>query len=116
MADRINPIRLTDNRSGDNYELDFSRDSVRFAEQREFVLEEVAKLPATKVPELFFYAFRMNHKKITRSQTDALLESMGGLSPKVLERLVMLYQQAQFSNTIQDEEELEKNGAVTVEL
>ena len=35
---------------------------------------------------------------------------------KLLERLVMLYQQAQFSNNIQDDEDLEKNGSVTVEL
>ena len=116
MTDRINPIRITDNESGETYELGFSRDSVEFAENRGFVLEDVAKFPATKVPELWYYAFRMNHKGKSRTQTDALLHRMGGLTVKALERLVLLYQQAQMSNNIQDEEDLEKNGAVTVEL
>lgn len=118
MADteRINPIRLTDKESGNVYELNFSREAVEFAERREFVLEDVTKFPATKVPELFYYAFRMNHKSMSRSKTDALLKKMGGLTAKMLERLILLYQQAQMANNVQEDEDLEKNGAVTVEM
>jgi len=115
-TEKINPLRITVNGSGETYELNFSRDSVQFAERREFVVDDVLKFPQTKVPEFFFYAFRMNHKGLSRSQTDDILNKMGGLSPKVLERLMLLYNQAQMSNNLQDDEDLEKNGAVTVEL
>ena len=114
--EKVNPIRLTDRDSGEVYELDFSRESVKFAEQREFVLEDVQKYVASKIPEFFYYAFRKNHRAMSRQQTDKLLETMGGLTPKILERLVLLYQQAQMSNNLQEDEDLEKNGAVTVEL
>ena len=115
--ERINPIRINDAENNVTYELDFSRDSVRFAENREFVTEDVLKYPSTKVPELFWYAFRMHHKSMSRAQTDALLDKIGGLKPAALERLIQLFQQAQFSNVLNaDDEDLEKNGAVTVTL
>lgn len=113
---RINPIRLTVAESGETYELDFNRDSVQFAERREFVLDDVLKFPQLKVAEFFWYAFRWHHKSVSAEQAKKILEKMGGLTPKVLERLMLLYQQAQMSNNLQDEEDLEKNGAVTVEL
>lgn len=116
MAERIKSVKLTDNDSGEQYELDFSRDAVKFAEDRGFKLEDVPDYPATKIPEMFFYAFRMHHKNKSRQQTDALLEKMHGLTPAVVTRLGELFQQAQFSNNLQDEEELEGNAAVTVEL
>ena len=116
MADRVNPIRITDKDTGDVYELDFSRDSVKFAEDRGFKLADVADFPATNIPELFFYAFRMHHKNKSRQQTDALLEKMHGLTRPILMRLGELFTQAQTSNNLQDEEDLEGNAAVTVEL
>ena len=116
MADKeiIKPVFLT--LDGERYELDFNRDSVRFAETREFVLDEVLKYPASKIPEFFFYAFRWHHKSLSREKTDKILEVMGGLTPKLTQRLLMLYQQAQMANNIQEDEDLEKNGAVTVEM
>ena len=114
--ERIQPVRLTMKDSGETYELDFNRDAVRFAESRDFQVEKVWKFPVSYVPEFFFYSFRMHHKAMSRAQTDRILDQLGGLTPKLLERLVMLYQQAQMSNMLQDDEELEKNGAVTVEL
>lgn len=118
MADNANeiikPVFLT--LEGERYELDFNRDAVRFAEQRDFVLEEVLKYPVSKVPEFFFYAFRWHHKGLSREKTDKILETMGGMSPKLAQRLMLLYQQAQMANNLQEDEELEKNGAVTVEM
>lgn len=115
-SERINPLRLTVSDSGETYELNFCRDSVMFAERREFQTEDVLKYPQTKVPEFFWLSFRMNHKNVSRAETDRILEKMGGLSPKVLERLMLLYNQAQMSNKLQDDEDLEKNGAVAVEF
>ena len=116
MADRLKPVRITFNSTGEVYELDFSRDSVRFAEAREFDPHDVTKFPVTKVPELWFYAFRKNHKALSKQQTDKLLSEMGGITPEIMERLMVLYAQAAQSNNIQDQEDLEKNGVATVEM
>ena len=116
MDERVNPIKLTDHDTGTTYELDFSRDSVRFAEARKFEVDEVVKFPATKIPELFFFSFRKNHKNMAKSQTDALLDKMGGLTTKMIERLITLYNQAALSNTVADEYNTAKNDKVTVEL
>jgi hypothetical protein len=116
--ERVEPIRFTDNETGEQYELDFSRDSVRFMAERGFkVGDNIVDYIAKDGPELWFYAFRKNHKNVGRNKTDALYTKMGGLTPKVIERLALLYNQALMSNNIvQDDEELEKNSRVTVEL
>ena len=117
MDERIEPIRITDKDTGETYVLDFSRESVRFVEAQNFKIDETFDFPNTNIPKLFYYAFRMHHKKMAKNQTDALLDKMGGLTGKIAERLVLLYQQATTSNNIlQDDEDLEKNSHVTVEL
>ena len=115
MDERINPIRITDKDTGENYELDFNRESVRFMASQGFVMDEnFVDLIATKGEELWFYAFRANHRRMSRNQTDKLYEKMGGLSPKIIKRL---YQQALMSNNIvQDDDDLEANPHVAVEL
>ena len=118
MDERINPIRITDKDTGENYELDFNRESVRFMASQGFVMDEnFVDLIATKGEELWFYAFRANHRRMSRNQTDKLYEKMGGLSPKIIKRLIELYQQALMSNNIvQDDDDLEANPHVAVEL
>ena len=51
-TDRVNPIKITDEKTGQVYELDFSRESVRFAEARGFKADEIAVFPVTRIPEL----------------------------------------------------------------
>ena len=116
MQDRINPPRITDNKTGNVYELDFSRESVRFAENRGFKLDELTVFPASRIPEFFYYSFRKNHKNVARSKTDALLDSMGGMTSGLMERLIQLYNQAALTHLIATDEDIEKNSAVTVEL
>lgn len=116
MEERVNPLRITDNDSGAVYELDFSRDSIRFAENRGFELGDVTKFPVTKIPEFFYYAFRKNHKNVSRKQTDDLLDAMGGLTTPVVERLIQLYNQAGLAHVLTSEEDAAKNSKVTVEL
>ena len=77
IQDRVQPVRVNDNKTGMAYELDFSRESVKFAENRGFKVDELTVFPVTRIPELFYYAFRKNHKNVARSQTDALLDGMG---------------------------------------
>ena len=117
MEDRVNPIRVTDEDTKETYTLDFNRESVVFMAQRNFTMDDLSDTIAVKGEELWYYAFRANHKKMSRNQTDKLYEKMGGLSPKVIKRLWELYYQALNSNKIvQDDDELEANPHVTVEL
>ena len=115
--DYIKPNRITDRDSGAVYELDFSRESVKFAEARGFDPDEVSRYPVSKIPEFFFYAFRKNHKNLARTQTDNLLERLGGLSPAFVERLSQLYVQAATANMVVEKtEDMGKNGNLAVEL
>ena len=118
MDDRVNPIRITDKDTGEVYELDFNRESVRFMATQEFTVDEsIINFVATKGEELWYYAFRANHRKLARNQTDKLYEKMGGLTPQIIKRLVDLYNQALMSNNIiQDEDDLKENPHVAVEL
>lgn len=117
QTEHINPMRIIDKENDITYELDFSRESIIFAEARGFEPEDVAKTPVTKIPEFWFYAFRKNHKNLARSKTDALLEKLGGLTDTMIERLLLLYNQAAMANNIfQKEEDLEKNAKMAVEL
>ena len=117
MEERVDSIKVTDNRTGMVYELDFNRESIVFAEDRGFQLSDVAKYPVSKLPELFFYAFRAHHRNVSKANTDRLLERLGGMSPQFIERLILLYNQAMLSNNIADStEDMGKNGEMAVEL
>ena len=101
--------------SGERYELDFNREAVVFAERRGFVIDDVTKFPASLLPDFFYYAFRMHHKRLTRTQTDDILDTLGGLSSAMVERLIQLYYQAGYNGLVVKDDEL-KNSGVTVEL
>lgn len=80
MAENVNVIRLTDHKGilGEKetvYELDFSRESVAFAESKGFKVENVAEYPVTNIASLFYYAFRKNHRRVPRDKTDKLMEA-----------------------------------------
>lgn len=112
---RVNPMRLTDPETNETYVLEFSRDSVRFAEQRGFKISELTDFPQMNIPAFFFYAFRKNHRGVARDKTDKLLEDLGGLTTAELERLIQLYNQTNESLII-TEEGGRKNSRLTVEL
>lgn len=118
MDERINPIKITDKDTSEVYELDFNRDSVKFMAMQGFAMDDnFIDMIATKGEELWYYAFRANHRRLSRNQTDKLYQKMGGLSPKVIKRLMELYQQALMSNSIvQDDDDLDANPHMTVEL
>lgn len=98
------------------YTLEFNRESVKFAESRGFMFEDVSNFPMSKIPELFFYAFRMHHKNVAREKTDKLLfEELGGLPQGAIERLVELYCAPFESLTIEEGAE-PKNSKWTVEM
>ncbi len=100
------PLVLHDTETDMDYVLEFSRETVRWAESRGFKLDDVSNFPMTKIYEFFWYAFRMHHKNISREKTDRIIDDWGGIEnipDGVLERLGQLY--AAPFNTLKDDEE-----------
>ena len=92
INERVEPIKLTDTETGDEYVLEFDRETIRWAENRGFDISDVGKFPMTKLPELFYYAFRMHHKNVSREKTDRILfDYLGGMPDGMAERLGALY-------------------------
>ena len=93
--EEVRPLILHDEESGKDYTLEFNRDSIKFAEAHGFVIEDVDRFPMTKTYELFYYAFRMHHKNISREKTDSIIDDdWGGVAnipDGVMERIGMLY-------------------------
>lgn len=87
----VKPIKLTDTKNNREYILEFDKESVRFAESRGFDIEDVPKYPLSKTEELFWYAFRKNHKSVDLLTARKLLEGIGTLSEDFITRLVDLY-------------------------
>lgn len=114
IKETVKPLVLKHKLTGEKYTLDFSRETVLFAEARDFCIDDVSRFPATKFPELFFYAFRKNHKGVSRAETDEMLNGSDGLHPELVIQLVQLYKQAQYAGCIQEKEEFEKNGVLAV--
>lgn len=114
-TERIKPIILRDNENGTEYTLEFNRESIVFAEAHGFDINDVSRFPMTKVPELFYYAFRMHHKNVSKEKTDRILfEDLGGIEgmPEGMgARLGELYAVPFKSMTGEG-----KNGKVTVEF
>lgn len=114
----VKPIIIKNTEDNAEYTLEFNRESVIFAEMRGFKIEDLGDYPMTKIPELFFYAFRMHHKNISRDKTDKILFSeLGGIPNGMLERLAELYAQPFNALTVVDEEgEERKNSKFQVEF
>lgn len=116
INEKVVPIELTDNETGDVYTLEFNRESIRFAEARGFDIADVGKFPMTKLPELFYYAFRMHHKSVSREKTDKILfEWLGGMPDGMAERLGALYS-APFEALTSSDNGEEKNSRITVKF
>ena len=112
MAERVKPIIIKDSENNREYTLEFDRDSVRFAESRGFKIEDVDEFVMTKVPEFFWYAFRMHHKSVAMNQAEEILRQIGGLDEAIAKRLVALW--IQTYDSLGNEET--KNPNVTVVL
>ena len=117
VNERVKPIILRDTESGTEYTLEFNRESVRYAESRGFKVEDVANYPMSKIPELWFYAFRMHHRNVSREKTDKMIfEDFGGINDLpdgLIERLFQLYNEPFEATKTEDER---KNSKLTVEL
>ena len=112
--EKVNPIIIHDTENNKDYTLEFNRDSIRFAEQRKFVIDDVDNFPMTKVVEFFWYAFRMHHPSFSLSQAENLLDRMGGMSEALGRRLGELWSVPY--EAMNYNEDKAKNSGVTVDL
>lgn len=113
--ERVKPIILHDEEHQKDYTLEFSRESVMFAEQRGFSLDDLGRYPLLKMPEFFFYAFRMHHPNVSKGQTDKILfDVLGGMPEGMAERLGELY--AVPYEALNGKGEKGKNPKMTVEM
>lgn len=88
----INPITLTDKNTGKKFTLEFDKASVKFAEANGFNINAVGDKPMSGIEELFFYSFRMHHKKeVTREYTDRMLDALRPYPDGFVARLASLY-------------------------
>jgi len=124
QEERINPIRMhipegiegkAAGLSGKDFVLDFSRDSAMAAQLNGLVISEIDAKSIVMIQKLFFFSFRMNHRTVSKSQTDALLEEIGGLPEDALMQLAFLYQQASTVGIIREKGAESKNPGVTMD-
>lgn len=117
--ERVNPIILRDKDTGEEYTLEFSRDSVIFTNKQGFKPSEIDDNFEEMLPILWFGAFRMHHKNVSRARTDAILfNELHGVSDKMLERLVHLYRAPRRAmiRVEDDEDGASKNANTTMEV
>jgi len=115
--EKVKPIVITDNETGVQYTLEFNKEAIKFAEQRGFNRDELETRPFIRLPELFYYAFRKNHRNVSRDKTDKIFESLGGVpgffnNSELMERLGQLYAEPYLALPTEDE----KNSKYAVEL
>ena len=96
--ERVNPVILRDSEDGKVYTLEFDRETVLWAEQtRDFSVQDLSRLPMSKIYEFFWLSFRMHHKNVAKEKTDKIIDSWGGirhLPDGLMERLGELWAQA----------------------
>ena len=112
--EKVKPIVIHDMENQKDYTLEFNRDAIKFAEQRGFKLADVDNYPMSKIPEFFWYAFRMHHPTVGMNQAEKLLDRAGGMSEALAKRLGELW--AVPFEAIAPDHGDEKNVTVTVEL
>ena len=113
--ERVQPIILEIPERNEVWTLEFDRDSVRFAEGRGFVVEDVSKFIMTGLEDIFWYAFRMHHMRVSREQAMRILyDDLKGFPEGMVDRLAQLYNVPM--QTLTQSEEDAKNCKVTVRM
>lgn len=113
--EKLTPITLT-TETGRKYILDFDRESVLFAEDSGFVIDDVDKYPMSSTYKFIYFALHKNHPELSYEWTkDFVDKSFGGVKNvpnAILERLGQLYAAA--FTSLGDKNS--KNAKVTVEM
>jgi hypothetical protein len=91
VKERPQPVVIYDEKGQPEYELDFNRESIDYAEKRGFDINEVLKYPATGLKTLFWLAFRMKQRGINKVTTDAIYDELAADKTALIGRLHDLY-------------------------
>ena len=111
--ERINPMVISVD--GTEYTLEFSRETVKHAERSGFRRDDIYNQMMNRTEELFFYAFKMHHPKISMEKTNEILyEKLEGLTDEEFNRLIDLFNAPY--ETVMNESGERKNSKVTVKL
>ena len=113
-VEKVKPVILHDTEKNREYTLEFNRETIKFAEGRGFKIQDVDDYQMSKVPEFFWYAFRMHHPSVSLQQAEDMLYRMGGMTEALGQRLGELW--AAPFKALSSAEGEEKNVTVTVEL
>lgn len=77
--------------NGQTYTLEFSKSTVRYAENMGLRIGSNDNAPITMITLLFHCAFKMHHPDITIEETDAIYEEIGGLYQEEFDKILDLY-------------------------
>ncbi len=113
----VKPIEIKNTENGNVFTLEFNRDTVKFAEDHGFDIQGFSegKAPMSGTSDLFYYAFRMHHPRVSRAETDKMLfEDMGGVPDGMVNRLIELYAEPFKVLTNSEDGEERKNSKLTV--
>lgn len=77
--------------NGCEYNLAFTRESVKTMEQEGFDATKMESMPFTMLPKLFYGAFHVYHKGISRKKVDEIWDAFGEDKTSVVEALTELY-------------------------
>ena len=117
---KVDPIVISFGDTGTEYTLEFSRAVIKMAERNGFKMDiftensNLYSFPMTNIEDLFYYAFQMHHKGMSKELTNKILyDDLGGLSSEFINKLVLLYT---LTYTTLINEGNPKNANVTVKL
>lgn len=113
----VRAITIKNKKTGElQYVLDFTRDSVKWAERQGFkvqVLEEGISISG--IDDLFYYSFHAHYPDVKRAEAEVIAKkNLGGYTPELIERLVQLYL-VPVQEMMATEETL-KNADMTIEF
>lgn len=69
-------LTIKDPTSGDTYTLEYTRESVRWMEDRDFSFRDMQTKPMTTLPELFAGAFHAHHRYVSRDVIERIFKGL----------------------------------------
>lgn len=117
----LKPIVIRIAKTGEVFTLEFDRETVKWAEDRGFTANPangyapLYEKPMSGFEDLFYYAFHMHHKTVSKAYSDHILHDvLHGFKDGMIDRLIGLH--AKTYDTLMQSEDDAKNEEVVVEM
>jgi hypothetical protein len=108
--------QITVNYRGEEYLLEFNRNTAKQIEDQGFILDQVGEKPATMIPLLVYGAFAMHNRGIKRSLVDEIFKNLVNKAGKDGEEgfiAVLCDMYAETVNTLMDDKNGDEGNAAT---